>query len=162
MRPELFRHAIHHSDEICDETETRPGRYNGPLARWVRVAYLERMSAASRSRRRRCKVCKGKLPERVTGRVPIYCCAACRQSAYRARQAKRPALPLRLLSEDLRAIKDRDARRRGAVAVLEDLGYTVHLTPAPNQPSPRRPRPALTPVPGTNLPGGNPKRTPET
>jgi len=38
---------------------------------------------------------------------------------------------------------DREACKRGAIAVLEDLGYIVHLELQPHQPRPGRRRPAL-------------------
>lgn len=41
---------------------------------------------------------------------------------------------MRLLAGDLSAIRDREARKRGAIAVLEDLGYTVQLERAARQP----------------------------
>jgi len=64
---------------------------------------------------------------RATGRRLIYCCAACRQRDYRRRVAARPPVPMRLLMADLLVIRDREARKRGAIAVLEGLGYEVHL-----------------------------------
>ena len=81
---------------------------------------------------------------RATGRSSIYCCAACRQREYRKRVAARPAVPVRLLMADLFAISDREVRKRGAIAVLQDLGYAVYLERDPRQPhESRRRRPPL-------------------
>jgi hypothetical protein len=41
---------------------------------------------------------------------------------------------MRLLENDLQAIRDREARKRGAIAVLENLGYAVQLATLQNQP----------------------------
>lgn len=43
-------------------------------------------------------------------------------------------MPMKLLQNDLFKIKDKAARRKGAVKVLEDLGYAVTLTPAQKKP----------------------------
>jgi hypothetical protein len=97
-----------------------------------------------RSKRRRCKACKEPVPVGATGRRSIYCCAACRQRDYRKRVAARPPVPMQLLAADLFAIRDREARKRGAIAVLEGLGYAVHLERAAQPPrATRPPRPAL-------------------
>ena len=55
---------------------------------------------------------------------------------------------MRLWQDDLRAMHDREARKRGAIAVLEDLGYTVQLTVLQTQPSKntRHRRPTLVAV----------------
>lgn len=75
---------------------------------------------------RRCKVCKTLLPPNETGRPKIYCSPACRQQAYRKRGRASPAL--KLMQSDLMAITDKNARLRGAVAVIEREGYAVTLT----------------------------------
>ena len=74
----------------------------------------------------KCRSCKIRLPYVGTGRRPIYCSAACRQKAYRKRRSENPE-PLRLLKNDLFNMKDKCARIKGAIKVLEELGYAVHL-----------------------------------
>jgi hypothetical protein len=74
-----------------------------------------------------CKMCRKKLPAVSGGRPAVYCSAACRQRAYRKRAADPARSMLQALKNDLFAIKDRTARAKGAVKVLEDLGYTVTL-----------------------------------
>jgi hypothetical protein len=98
------------------------------------------------TKRRRCKACKGALPLRATGRALVYCCAACRQRDYRKRVGARPATPVLLLKDDLFAIKDREARKRAAIAVLEDFGYAVSL-----ERTATRPRPSLGPRPNLQI-----------
>jgi len=51
----------------------------------------------------------------------------CRQKAYRKRSPSPHTAPLQLLRSDLFAIKDREARKRAAVAALNRLGYEVQL-----------------------------------
>jgi len=79
-------------------------------------------------KRRRCKTCKKPLAGGERGRPAAYCSAACRQRAYRKRSQNPRAVPLRLLRSDLLAIKEREARKRAAVAALNQLGYAVRLT----------------------------------
>ena len=61
------------------------------------------------------------------GRRPKYCSQVCRQRAYRNRVAKKPPLRDELLKSDLYQIKDRTARAKAAVKVLEELGFEVTL-----------------------------------
>lgn len=75
----------------------------------------------------RCKSCKRNLPRGKPGRPAKYCSAACRQKAYRKRSANPYAVPLRLLRNDMDAVKDRDARMLAAVRMLNNLGYEVSL-----------------------------------
>ena len=79
-------------------------------------------------KKRLCKTCKKPLAGGERGRPAAYCSAACRQRAYRKRSADPRAVPLRLLGSDLLAIKEREARKRAAVAALNQLGYAVQLT----------------------------------
>ena len=93
-------------------------------------------------RRPKCPVCKHSIAASGRGRRPIYCSRACRQKAYRKRFAEPPHL--RLLRNDLFQIRDRAARARGAVAVLEGLGYAVSLGRRDVAPAQRqRPAPRL-------------------
>lgn len=80
----------------------------------------------------RCRHCKKKFEPTGIGRRPSYCSVACRQGAYRKRLKESPMRAwLRVVEGDLFAIQDRTARGRGAVKVLEDLGYDVYLTKRP-------------------------------
>ena len=83
----------------------------------------------------RCKACKKRFPPPARGRRPEYCSAACRQKAYRQRQAGSYRKPMALLTSDLYKVKDITARCRAAVKVLEEAGYVVTLerrtTPRP-------------------------------
>ena len=47
---------------------------------------------------------------------------------------------MRLLADDLFAIRDREARKRGAIAVLEGLGFAVQLERAVRPPGVKRPK----------------------
>jgi hypothetical protein len=77
---------------------------------------------------KRCKSCRQPLRKQAAGRPHLFCSRACRQKEYRKRVAKNPHAPvLRLLQNDLYAIRDRTARKNGAVKVLEELGYLVTL-----------------------------------
>jgi hypothetical protein len=98
-----------------------------------------------RQKRRPCKHCKKTLPKNVMGRQRLYCSAACRQAVYRRRHANRA--PLRLLQSDLWAIRDRPARARAAIRVLEELGYSVRLERGRSDATPR-PGPVLTLIDG--------------
>jgi len=74
--------------------------------------------------------------QRVRGRPPLYCSAACRQKAYRARVLKNPhVVPLRLLQSDL----DRLAAKHRHVRALEQLGFNVALTPRASNVVPKKP-----------------------
>lgn len=76
-----------------------------------------------------CNGCRKKFESTGVGRQPSYCSAACRQRAYRKRLEGQPrSAMLRALTNDLNAIRDRVAREKGAIKVLEALGYDVHLT----------------------------------
>jgi hypothetical protein len=76
------------------------------------------------TKRPKCPTCKNRFRPPARGRPAVFCSAACRQKAYRSR-ARYPVL--KILTNDLRAFRDGEARKRGAVKVLEDLGYIVHL-----------------------------------
>ena len=78
-------------------------------------------------KRIKCAHCKERFPPPNRGWRPRYCSAACRQKAYRKRAANPHRSMLRVLRSDLYAIKDSSARGRGAVRVLEELGYEVFL-----------------------------------
>ena len=89
----------------------------------------------------RCKACKKSFPRPDRGRRPIYCSAACRQRAYRKREAE-PHRKLKLLAmSDIYKIRDQTARCRAAVKVLEEAGYEVELLPRGS--SRKKPRPNL-------------------
>ena len=77
-------------------------------------------------RRKKCPVCRAAFESVTGGRRRKYCSRACRQKAYRERPERNPLL--KALKSDLFEIKDREARKRGAVRVLENLGYEVKLT----------------------------------
>lgn len=76
--------------------------------------------------RKTCKVCKKPLRKSETGRKRIYCSTGCRQKAYR----KRVSNPFAEYVESLKASKERAAREKQAIKVLEELGYTVFLARA--------------------------------
>lgn len=99
----------------------------------------------------KCKCCKKKLAP-VRGRPPSYCSAACRQRAYRKRQAVHPAT--RLIQGDLYKIRDDTARAKAAVKVLEELGNVVTLERR-SGPPPKPPGPSL------SLVGGGKKADPK-
>ena len=67
----------------------------------------------------------------------MYCSAACRQKAYRKREADPHGKLKALLRSDLYKIRDQTDRGRAAKKVLEELGYEVTLkrrtTPRPQQ-----------------------------
>jgi len=94
--------------------------------------------------KRRCKTCKKSFSAPDRGRRPKFCSAACRQKAYRKREADPHGKLKALWASDLYKIKDITARARGAVKVLEELGYEVILnrrtTPRPQK------KPSLTVV----------------
>lgn len=94
----------------------------------------------ARNRRRHCPVCREVVPPAPRGRRARYCSPACRQKAYRNRSANPHAHALKLLRNDLFAIADRSARARGAVRVLEALGYEVQLVRRVATRKPARPR----------------------
>ena len=77
-------------------------------------------------RKPRCQFCKKVFTPPTMGRRPKYCSQVCRQRAYRNRVAKKSPL-LELLKSDLYQIKDRTARGKAAVKVLEELGFEVSL-----------------------------------
>ena len=91
-------------------------------------------------RRKKCPVCRAAFESVTGGRRRKYCSRACRQKAYRERPERNPAF--KLLANDIFSIQDRTARARGAVRVLEDLGYEVTLTPSKG-PKPRKEGPPL-------------------
>jgi hypothetical protein len=96
---------------------------------------------------KKCKTCKQPVPRVEMGRPSIYCSRACRQKAYRRRVAKDPhRVVLGLLNNDLFAIRNRTARRDGAVKVLEELGYAVTLAQGKSN-VPPKPKPSLRLVP---------------
>ncbi len=85
-------------------------------------------------KRLRCKQCRERFVPPSRGRRPRYCSVACRQKAYRKRVANPHFHLLKALSSDLYAIKDLAARGRGAVKVLEEMGYEVRLGRGGNWP----------------------------
>ncbi len=93
-------------------------------------------------KRIKCKQCGARFLPPNKGRRPRYCSAACRQKAYRKRAANPHPPILRALESDLYAIKDIAARERGAVKVLEELGYEVSLIRR-SGPPPKRHEPRL-------------------
>ena len=75
----------------------------------------------------KCKQCRERFKPPNRGRRPRYCSVACRQKAYRKRVANPFYQSLKAMSSDLYSIKDLTARERGAVKVLEEMGYEVEL-----------------------------------
>ena len=75
----------------------------------------------------RCPICKTMFSPPNQGRRPRYCSAACRQRAYRKREADPHRKLKALVASDLYKIKDATARVRAAVKVLEEAGYEVIL-----------------------------------
>ncbi len=90
-----------------------------------------------------CKQCRERFVPPNRGRRPRYCSVACRQKAYRKRAANPHHQALKLLSSDLYAIKDLAARERGAVKVLEEMGYEVGLRRGGNWPAKKKRNPFL-------------------
>lgn len=88
----------------------------------------------------KCKFCKRKFTPPGRGRKPTYCSQACRQKAYRKRQADPHRPALKAFTSDLYSIRDRTARARAAVKVLEELGWIVTIErrqgPPPKQRQP--------------------------
>ena len=94
---------------------------------------------------KKCPVCKSRLKPPEQGRHPRYCSAACRQKAYRRRRADPRRQALKLLRNDMATMADQQARARGAVKILEDLGYDVQLEKRQGPP-PKKPKPRLSVV----------------
>ncbi len=97
-----------------------------------------------------CKQCRERFVPPNRGRRPHYCSVACRQKAYRKRAANPHHQALKLLSSDLYAIKDLAARGRGAVKVLEEMGYAVWLEKGGNWPPKKKRNPVLRVVSSSN------------
>ncbi len=93
-------------------------------------------------KRIKCKQCGARFLPPNKGRRPRYCSAACREKAYRKRASESSAPILRALESDLYAIKDRSARARAAVKVLEERGYEVYLEKR-RGPPPKKRKPHL-------------------
>ncbi len=53
------------------------------------------------------------------------------------------------LKKDLHAIKDQEARKKGAIKILEELGYEVHLERR-QRPRPKPTGPSLKLIPPTD------------
>ena len=75
----------------------------------------------------RCKSCRTSFSPAERGRRPRYCSAACRQKAYRKREARPHRKLEALFISDLYKIEDSAARIKAAVKVLEEAGYEVIL-----------------------------------
>ncbi len=98
----------------------------------------------------KCKQCRERFAPPSRGRRPRYCSVACRQKAYRKRVGSPHFHSLRALSSDLFAIKDLAARGRGAVKVLEEMGYDVWLQRGGNWPPKKKRNPVLRVVSSSN------------
>ena len=94
-------------------------------------------------KRLKCRQCREQFVPPSRGRRPSYCSVACRQKAYRKRVANPHHQALKALSSDLYAIKDITARARGAVKVLEEMGYEVWLRRGGNWPPKKKRGPFL-------------------
>ena len=86
----------------------------------------------------KCKQCRTLFLPPNRGRRPRYCSAACRQKAYRKRAGNPHRAALRALKSSIYAIRDRSARGRAAVKVLEELGYEVTLERRRGPPTKKR------------------------
>jgi len=94
-------------------------------------------------KRLKCKQCRERFLPPSRGRRPRYCSVACRQKAYRKRAANPHFHLSKALSSDLYTIKDLAARGRGAVKVLEEMGYEVWLGRGGNWPPKKKHKPFL-------------------
>ena len=108
------------------------------------------MKTVMKMKRLKCKQCREWFVPPSRGRRPRYCSVACRQKAYRKRAADPHFHSLKALSSDLYAIKDLAARGRGAVKVLEEMGYEVGLRRGGIWPPKKRGRPFLRVVSSSN------------
>ena len=70
----------------------------------------------------KCPNCKQKFTAAARGRKPKYCSQACRQQAYWRRKTDPAGPAMRVLQNDLQAIRNRTARIKAAYKVLEDAG----------------------------------------